>query len=437
MKKFLPLLLIIPLILVSCKKKDVTPAYTTDEMARDDLYNIMYQYYLWYDSMPTVNKTDYKDPYALLDAMMYTKRDRWSFIETYSEFIARYTGSFVGHGIRMGLDNTDKVRIVQIYSHSDLYKKGVRRGWIVKTLNGTALAPIFLSNDGTAYSNLIGPSTAGITNTFVFQTPAGKDSTITSTKSSFTLNTVLAADTLPLSGGTAGYIAFDQFIPVAFNEIDSAFTIFKAHNIKNLVVDLRYNGGGDMDILTTLASYIVGSSKFGSNFLSVNFNDKNTAENDYYKFKSVTHPVSVDKIIFITSRYTASASEDLINGLKPYFPGKIITVGDTTTGKPVGMVGMAYSTYYMFWPIMFRVLNSSGQGDFYDGLFPGKYVADDITHDYGDPQEACLKEAIYYLENGSFSSKGAYIYRKSTQFTEGSSRFNDLIIQKNLPEPRF
>lgn len=80
MKKFLPLLLIIPLILVSCKKKDVAPAYTTDEMARDDLYNIMNQYYLWYDSMPTVNKTDYKDPYALLDAMMYTKRDRWSIL---------------------------------------------------------------------------------------------------------------------------------------------------------------------------------------------------------------------------------------------------------------------------------------------------------------------------------------------------------------------
>ena len=71
MKKLIIILLIIPLFIVSCKKKDVPPVYTTDEMARDKLYDIMNQYYLWYDLMPVVTKENYATPYTLLDAMMY------------------------------------------------------------------------------------------------------------------------------------------------------------------------------------------------------------------------------------------------------------------------------------------------------------------------------------------------------------------------------
>jgi carboxyl-terminal processing protease len=432
MKKFVILLLLTIIGLSSCKK-NVTPATNTetvDQMARDSLYYIMNEYYFWYKLMPVVVKTDYKDPYTLLDAMRYKTLDRWSFDQTYAQYVAQTTGSFVGHGISMGLDPTNQVRIVQIYSNSPLYSKGVRRGWIVKKLNGTDLAPIFIAQDATAYSNLIGTSTAGIINTFLFHTPAGKDSTIISTKASFILNTVIFADTLHLKSGITGHLVFDQFIPPSNQELLTAFTYFSQNNIKDLIVDLRYNGGGDISVLTNMASYVAGASKLNSAFLTLTYNDKNQASNRSFNFVSVPSPLSISRLIVITTRGTASASEDFINGLKPSF--NVVTIGDTTNGKPVGMNGFGYPSTnpsYVFWPITFSLVNSAGSGDFFNGFAPAKYVIDDITHDWNDRSEACLKESIYYLEHGNVSARALYVGKQSsTIFTEKNAKNNNAYI---------
>jgi carboxyl-terminal processing protease len=430
MKKLVILFFFSLLVLSSCKK-DVAPADSAsviNAQARDTLYDVMNAYYFWYNLMPVVVKTDYKDPYTLLDAMEYKTLDRWSYVQTYDQYVAQSQGSFVGHGIIMGLDPSNQVRIAQIYSNSPLYSKGVRRGWIVKKLNGTDLAPIFEANDNTAYNNLIGPSTANVTNTFLFQTPAGKDSTITSTKASFTLNTVILADTLHLKSGITGHLVFDQFIPPSNQELLSAFTYFSQNNIKDLIVDLRYNGGGDLSVLTNMASYVAGAAKFNTPFVKLTFNDKNTASNMSFNFNTVSSPLSITRLVVITTRGTASASEDFINGLKPIFDLKCI--GDTTNGKPVGMVGFQFRTSYMFWPITFSLVNSAGNGDFYKGFVPDKYVPDDITHDWNDRNEACFNEAIFYLEHGSVSTKGLYVNGKqsSIKFSEKPDKNNNAYI---------
>ncbi len=431
MKKLFILLFFSILVFVSCKK-DVTPATstiaTTDEQARDTLYAYMNQIYFWYKLMPVVNVNDYKDPYTLLEGMRYKTLDRWSFVETYAEYQAQNTGSFVGHGISMGLDPNYNVRIAQIYKNSPLYGAGVRRGWIVKKLNNTDLAPIFIAKNGTAYNNLIGPSTANVTNTFLFTNPKGKDTTIVSQKASFTLNTVIAADTLHLKSGITGHLVFDQFIPPSKAELATAFAYFSQNNIKDIIVDLRYNGGGDLSVLTNMASYFAGSSKFNTPFLTLTFNDKNALYNQTYNYSIVSTPLSLSRMVVITTRGTASASEDFINGLKPLLP--ITTIGDTTNGKPVGMLGYQFRTAYMFWPISFSLVNSVNQGDFYAGFAPAKEVIDDITHDWSDRKEACLKEAIYYLEHGNVSSKGLYVGGKpsTVKFDENSNRNNNAYI---------
>ena len=429
MKKLIFILVIAILGFSSCKK-DVPPVVappTDDEQARDSLYALMNQFYLWYNLMPVVVKTDYKTPYELLNAMEYKTLDRWSFMQTYNEYLAQSKGSFVGHGISMGLDPANQVRIAQIYKNSPLYLKGVRRGWIVKKLNGTLLAPIFNSQDGAAYSQLIGPSQANITNTFLFQTPAGKDSTIASTKAAFTLNTVILADTLHLKSGITGHLVFDQFIPPSNLELQTAFAYFSQNNIKDLIVDLRYNGGGDLSVLKNMASYVAGATKFNTPFLKLTFNDKNTAHNISYNFNTVATPLTLTKLIVITTRGTASASEDFINGLKPFLNVK--TIGDTTNGKPVGMSGFQYKTDYMFWPITFNVVNSVGFGDFYKGIAPEKYVPDDITRDWNDRNEACFKESIYYLEHGAVSAKGFFVNNKpSLIFSEKPEKNNNAYI---------
>ena len=162
---------------------------------------------------------------------------------------------------------------------------GVRRGWIVKKLNGTDLAPVFIAKDATTYNQLIGTSTAGVTNTFLFQTPEGKDSTIVSTKAAFTLNTVILADTLHLKSGITGHLVFDEFIPPSNAELQTAFAYFSLNNINNLIVDLRYNGGGDLSVLQNMASYVAGAAKFNTTFLTLTYNDKNSQYNVSYPFK--------------------------------------------------------------------------------------------------------------------------------------------------------
>ncbi len=432
MKKSVIILFLTILGFSSCKK-EVPPMVppTVDEQARDYLYDAMNQVYLWYNLMPVVVKTDYKDPYKLLKAMEYTTLDKWSFVETYDQFVVQNQGGFVGHGISMGLDLTKTtVRIAQIYNRSPLYKKGVRRGWIVKKLNGGDLAQVFINKDTAAYNHLIGKSLAGVTNTFLFQTPAGKDSTIISTKASFTLNTVILSDTLHLKSGITGHLVFDQFIPPSNHELDSAFTFFKQNNITDLIVDLRYNGGGDLSVLANMASYVAGVAKFNTPFLKLTYNDKNASHNATINFNLVSFPLSITRLMVITTRGTASASEDFINGLRPGLDVRCI--GDTTNGKPVGMMGIQYKTNYMFFPITFSLVNSANQGDFYNGIIPEKFVPDDITHDWGDRNESCLREAIYYLEHGTVSAKGLYIGQKqpSVIFSEKPKNNNAYIINK-------
>jgi len=404
-KTVLIIALLIPL-LFSCKKEPepiITP--TTEEKARDYLYDLMKAVYLWYRYIPTVKVSDYEGPYDLLEAMRYKPLDRWSFVMTWDEYLNMKTGAFVGHGIRMGLDDDDNVRVVSLYTGSDLWPLGVRRGWIVKSVNGTLLAPIFISGDNAAYNAIMGSSTAGVTNTFVFIKPDGTEVTYSSTKASFTINTVTSPTILDLSGGKTGYFAFDSFIEPSEQELNTTFADFKANNITDLIIDLRYNTGGMMVIAEQLASLVMNPADTTKECYGLEYNDIvgpywNTTAN----FIRTESPLGLDRVVFITSRSSASASEVVINSLKPYI--SVTLVGDTTYGKPTGMDGFGYpeeiaegETYdYVFFPVTFEYVNSQGEGRFYDGIPADIRAADDITHDFGDPEEACLAAAIAFLE---------------------------------------
>jgi len=426
MKKLFFFLIICLTLFGSCKKDEpvtgVTPA-----MARDTLYYIMKQWYYWYNLIPTVTKADYKDPYELLEAMRYKTLDRYSFVADYDEINAEMAGAFVGHGFRIGLDKDSIARIVLIYKNSPLYAEGVRRGWIVKKINNVDLAPLLLDKDRTAYNNLIGASTAGVTNTFLFKKPDGTEVTITSTKKSFTINTVISYDTLQLKSGMTGHIVFEKFIEPSANELKTAFAFFKTHNVTDLILDLRYNLGGYFDIAQQLASYIAGNGKTGNVFAKIEYSDKNTGYNRSFPFISTSYSLSLPRLVVITSRMTASASESVMNGLKPYLT--VVSTGDTTDGKPTGMNAWPCGKKYWFYPVTCRIVNSLGEGDFYDGIPPDKLTSDDITHDFDDRNEECLKEAIRYLETGAFSGKGAENFRRSVQFSEKPSLINNTFLK--------
>ena len=425
----------ITLSLTSCKKEEIKPVTnttTTEERARDAFYDLMQSWYLWYKQIPSVTLADYKDPVELLEAIRYKPVDRWSFVMDYNQYVSRMVqGIFVGHGISIGMDASNNVRIVKLYKESELYKKfGVRRGWILKKPNGSNLAEVILSGNSTLYNQLWGASEAGVVNTFIFQTPDGKDSTIISTKSSLIVNTVMVSDTLHLRSGITGHLVYDQFIEPTAGELKAAFAFFKQNNIKDLILDMRYNGGGFENILQELASYVAGNKHVGTPIMKLKFNDKHPDQERNVPFTTTDYPLDLPRLIVISSRNTISASEEVINGLRAIIP--VTVIGDTTEGKPTGMA--LYNDMwkkYVFAPVQFEAVNSKDEGGYYDGIPPAKYVPDDITHDFTDRKELCLKEAIQFLETGSFSQKSTYLRQPVKIITEEPEWTRNLYIKGN------
>lgn len=431
MKRLLIIFISILSLLGSCKKDDV-PSVITPAEARDTLYYIMRQWYYWYNLMPSVTKENYADPYLLLEAMRYKELDRWSFVADYDEFIAEMEGTFVGHGIRIGLDENKQARIALIYNKSPLYSEGVRRGWIVEKVNNTDLAPIMIDQNTDAYNALFGASNTTVTNTFLFKKPDGTEVTIISQKASFTINTVLLCDTLQIKSESTGqkivtgHLVLESFIEPTETELATAFAYFKSMGVKDLILDLRYNSGGYLTIARQLASYIAGSGVTGTAFATLKYNSKNLAQNQTFNFISSSNSLSLSRLVVITTRLTASASECLMNGLDPHLT--IVSVGDTTNGKPTGMNGWSCGKKYFFWPITFETVNSLNIGGFYEGFIPDKLTTDDITHDFTDKQEKCYMEAIHYIAAGSFSTKGSERFRRSVQFSEKPSWMNNTFV---------
>jgi C-terminal processing protease CtpA/Prc len=419
MKRIVIFFAVCAAILNSCDgpEHDETPL-----MARDTLNKIMNQYYYWYSEMPSVNKENYTDPYGLLEALRYKELDsKTSYVIDYEKYMAQIQGNSVSHGIRIALDESNNARIAMIYKDSPLYKAGVRRGWIVKKINGYDIADILTRDGSQKLAEILGPQEAGVTNVFIFSPPGLADVTISSTKIQFAVNTVLLFDTIHISKGSiAGHLVLSAFGESTSNELKTAFAFFKANNVSDLILDLRYNNGGLVSVGNELASYIAGISMTGQVYAKILYNDKNQNSNKTLTFVSTDNPLAVSNLVVITSRTTSGTSEAVINGLSPNIT--VVSVGDTTAGNPSVLSGWPCLNKYFFWLVTAKTVNSLDQ-DFYDGLPPDKREVDDITRDFDDRQEKCLKEAIQYLETGQFSGKTGNPFRRSVHFSEDPKCF--------------
>ena len=244
----------------------------------DTLYDIMEYWYYWHDNMPAINKKNYSNPYTLLEALRYDKLDRWSFVADYEKFMADMAGEFYGHGFSMGIDEEDNARIAMIYSGSPLYIQGVRRGWIVSSINGHDIATVIKNGDAYTYNLIFStPTTA-----FVFKKPDGTLWETTSTKSKFTINTVLEYDTLKLKSGTAGHLVLESF-KVRPRRNWRRLLIFRDNNVSDLIIDLRYNSGGYLDVALEMSNYIAETTSTPK-FSLLRYSDKRSRHNYSYYF---------------------------------------------------------------------------------------------------------------------------------------------------------
>jgi hypothetical protein len=178
-------------------------------------------------------------------------------------------------------------------------------------------------------------------------------------------------------------MVYQQFINPSKTELATAFNSFAANGVRELVVDLRYNGGGSVALARDFASMIGGTRLAGTTFAQLRYNTRHPEDNATYPFVAApdiaAQPLSgLARVVIIASPGTASASELVINGFLPR-----------------DACGLTYSA------VNFMSFNSQNQTFSGDGIAPTCEVADDLDHQLGDPAEARLSAALYYLKNGS------------------------------------
>jgi C-terminal processing protease CtpA/Prc len=404
-------------LLTGCKKgSDPQPAPTPDTNqltdTREKAYQIALDMYLWYQNLPTMtafNPKSYASPEAVLQKVRtYSPLngkgtgnvDRWSFAITKDAWNQVTAGSAKGFGFSRAYTaaDTNDLRVVYTFPNSPIGQAGVQRGWRLLKFNDV---------DATNKKALLDAVSNNDTGTFQFVTNTGETKTVTLTKAAYTQSAVLKRTVLDVDGKKVGYLMFNSFnLTSAQQELDDAFAYFKQNAVSDLVVDMRYNGGGSVAVAERFANYLVPASEAGKLMYTDQHNDKFKSWNRTKNFDGTlpANNLGLKRVVFLATGGTASASELLINVLKPHLDVKI--VGDDTYGKPVGFYGIEADNYLVF-AVAVKQANSAGYGDYYDGLPADRKQIDDITHDFGDPNEACMKDALTYLRTGSLPARMA------------------------------
>lgn len=378
----------------SCEKEII---YPEDRETIDELYSLMNQWYFWKDSISEINPDDYSNPDDLLEAMRYIPRDKWSYITTqdaHSQYFE--AGTYVGYGFGYALDSDGNTRITFLYEDSDLSEKGIERGWIIKKINGTVIT------ENSSFNDLLGINEIGISNTIEFESQTGEIISDVFVKKLISMNTVGNVSVVEKGGSKIGYFVFSSFIGPSIDELTEVFSYFLGEGVNELVVDLRYNGGGQVDVVEHLASLIIPDHVNGELLSKFIHNSDRSTQDESMYFVQDPNSLRLEKVYFITSKGSASASEVIINSLDPFI--NVFLVGDDTYGKPVGMYSFASRVSNLIYvPISFKLVNADDFGGYYDGLQADSYVEDDIKSNFGVGEDV-FDEVIYHIENGSFSS---------------------------------
>ncbi|WKN42727.1 S41 family peptidase [Tunicatimonas pelagia] len=398
-------LLILPL-LWSCQEDEEATALPTEITLIDTTFQTMKDWYLWNAEMPNINPDDYETADALINALR-NPLDKWSYIEeeeAYDDFFNN--AQYEGYGFRWAFDEEDKLRIAFAYGDSPFGRLGVDRSWTINKVNGRDVASIMATSS-------VNQAIAEPTNTFEFTDDEGNIITETLTKETIGINTVLHHQIFDLDGTKVGYLVFNSFLATSIDELKPVFQEFNQAGIDELILDLRYNGGGRVNVAEYMAANIAGNKVNGRNFIEYIFNEQQLKQNQEVTFNQPDYPLNLDRLVTITSKSTASASELVINGLAPFMD--VVVIGENTHGKPVGSFPFRFGGYAIN-PISFKIANDNGEGEYFQGFAPDAFVPDDLTHKFGDPQESRLQEALYYIENGLFLNGTARLQPSTSKY---------------------
>jgi len=392
--------------------------------------------YLWYDEIPNVapNAAQYSntaDVYGSLDnyfeALKTTaltpsgaRKDRFSFLIPTDTSTALFdSGVEAGTGVnwRMLSSRAPRgLRVSYVTPGTEAATKGVLRGDTLVTVDGVS------ADDGTAagvgvLNAALFPSDVGGTHTYVFNRAGVGQVSVSMTTAAITTKPVLNYSVIDTGAGKVGNIVFTSHVAPAEAQLIEAFTALKAQGATDLVLDLRYNGGGYLYIASELAYMIAGPARTGGKvFEKLNYNAKRTSDNAQapYPFQSTSTAnaalptLDLARVYVLTTSETCSASESVINSLRGV-DVDVRQIGSTSCGKPYGFAAQD-NCGISYFPIEFQGVNAKGFGDYADGFTPngagatgiaGCTAADDFTQPLGSANEGLLKAALGYRANGA------------------------------------
>jgi carboxyl-terminal processing protease len=472
------LLLIAGLALVfftACKKskpaeetQTTTTTATSLDLIKDSVFLYAKEDYYWYDGLPDYNTfnpratTGSDDLTALtnevnkisqykintLTGLPYEYysaspgQAKYSFIDEgeTSTRLSAVTGDFGFAPLYTAGSLTD-LRIKYVYPGSPADLAGIKRGYQITSINGrTALT--YDGSSGTNVNFIVNAYANSSTITMILAKPDKTTMTVTLNTATYKVNPILATKVIDAGAGKkVGYICFNSFVSLTSTQaaLTTAFNTFTTAGITDLVVDLRYNGGGYVETAQFLDNLIAPTAANGKLMYNTYYNATLAANKETllknqwrrddngtaYNYSQIDFSVAgntanfaksgtlnLSRVFFIVTSSTASASELTINNLRPYMNVQLI--GSTSYGKPVGFFDIDISKYKMYIP-EFETKNSAGQGGYYSGMkpgstdYPGVLAVDDPTHDFGDTAETLFAEAISYVTKGTYSTSSLAI----------------------------
>lgn len=392
------------------------PLYVS-RVVKEAIYEGMSDWYYWNEEVPGhIDVRQYGSNEALLDELKYKTLDKWSYLTTVDAFDKAFTGQNAGHGVGFAIDHQDRVFLTFVYGESPAGKDGWQRGWQIIEVNKK---PIAAYKVGNGYNLQLGADTPGVTNTFKFQLQDGSVVERTIPKAEYQSNSVLHQTVFQEGDKRIGYWVYNSFKasqqvqPAKSVEVENSMAYFEKNQINELIIDLRYNGGGSVAVAEQIMNYLIPASNDGKLMYTNAFNEKKNDFNEETFFEKLGN-LNLKRIVFITSRGSASSSELLINCLSPYLD--VVLIGDNTYGKPVGAFPL--SSFYKplrennveLVPITFAIANAEGKAAYYDGFPVDIAVADEPSKNWGDPEEARLKAALNLIKKGNFGERSQRQY---------------------------
>jgi carboxyl-terminal processing protease len=492
MKRIFYSLILITACWVSCKKDKPgttvpvgpTKDGTVVDRIKDSVFLYTQETYLWYDAIPNYQTFQPRNITGTTDADALTaevdKLSQYKINPTtgkpyeddgYGDGAAKYSfiddGSVSGElngtngdfGFSVFFPSSTDLRIKYVYQNSPAGNAGLKRGYKITKINGRTGLDASVSADLNFVINAIFGGGTSI-NLTIDKSDGTPPVDVLVNSANYTINPVLKYQVYTIGAKKVGYVVFNTFTSLAnaSPQLLTAFNAFAAAKITDMVVDLRYNGGGYVATAEYIDNLIVPTAKNNTPMYTYYYNDKlqadnhpllsaiyNIAKGDFLPANNQVKftkngSLNITNVSFIVSGSTASASELTINNLLPHMNVQLI--GATTYGKPVGFFAIDINKYQLYVP-QFETKNSLSKGGYYSGMtpgsadYPGVKVKDDVAKDFGDSTEVLLKTALDYVRNGTFAVSGPKVQSLASTSSRSLSEQQTRDIAIKLDERKF